>query len=219
MGFIFKRFCVFALWIAATGDKLAIFASKSVQIPLDKRRIFKSKTHFTDANYFHRLAKELQVKKSFKVETRGYQLLLVEGYYHWPILTSHVHFLRDEKFKNKAMVEAAYFLDPQIANRRNVQDIKTPKVEEVLYDVDMGIDDEVELSQYMNVVYAEAKSKLPQEQDFEELMLGDISLKWSKISDNPQVLKEASENSWWMNENSFEEEQNPASQNPFALKK
>ena len=200
-------------------DKLAIFASKSVQIPLDKRRIFKSKTHFTDANYFHRLAKELQVKKSFKVETRGYQLLLVEGYYHWPILTSHVHFLRDEKFKNKAMIEAAYFLSPSVAARRNVQDIKVPRIEEVLYDVDMGIDDEVELNQYMNVVYDEAKSKLPQEQDFDEVMLSEISAKWSKISDNPQVLKEASENSWWMNENSFEEEQNPASQNPFALKK
>ena len=117
------------------------------------------------------------------------------------------------------MIEAAYFLSPLVAARRNVQDIKVPRIEEVLYDVDMGIDDEVELNQYMNVVYDEAKSKLPQEQDFDEVMLSEISAKWSKISDNPQVLKEASENSWWMNENSFEEEQNPASQNPFALKK
>ncbi len=198
-------------------DKLAIFASKSVQIPLDKRRIFSPKTHFTDANYFHRLANELKVKN--KVETRGYQLLLAEGYYHWPILTSHVHFLRDEKFKNKAMLEAKYFLDAKFVRRRNVQDIKVPRIEEVLYDVDMGIDDEVELNQYMNVVYDEAKSKMPQNQDFAEVMLNDISLKWRKIGDNPQALKDVCEASWWMSENAFEEKQNQISQNPFALKK
>ena len=200
-------------------DKLAIFASKSVQIPLDKRRIFSPKTHFTDANYFHRLANEKKKKKSLKIETRGYQLLLAEGYYHWPILTSHVHFLRDEKFKDKAMLEAQYFVKPEIAHRRNVQDIKVPRIEEVLYDVDMGIDDEVELNQYMNEVYDEAKNQLPQNQDFEEVMLNDISLKWRKIGDNPQALKDVCESSWWMSENAFEEKQNQAPQNPFALKK
>ena len=200
-------------------DKLAIFASKSVQIPLDKRRIFSPKTHFTDANYFHRLANELQVNKSLKVETRGYQLLLVEGYYHWPILTSHVHFLRDDRFRDKAMLDAVYFLDGKFSQRRNVQNIRVPKIDEVLYDVDMGIDDEVELNQYMNVVYDEAKSKMPQNQDFEDVMLDDISVKWSKIGDNPQALKDACETSWWMSESAFEENQKQKSQNPFALKK
>ena len=200
-------------------DKLAIFASRSVQIPLDKRRILSSKRYFTDANYFHRLASELKVKGSLKIETRGYQLLLAEGYYHWPILTSHVHFLRDGKFKDKAMLEAQYFLDETFVARRNVQDIKVPHIEEVLYDTDMGIDDEVELNQYMNDVYDDAKKQMPQNQDFEDVMLDDISLKWRKIGDNPQALKDACETSWWMSESAFEENQKQKSQNPFALKK
>ena len=117
------------------------------------------------------------------------------------------------------MMEAQYFLDTKIVGRRNVQDIKVPHIEEVLYDVDMGIDDEVELNQYMNEVYDEAKNQLPQDQDFEDVMINDISLKWRKIGDSPQVLKDAVQNSWWMSENAFEEKQNQAPQNPFALKK
>lgn len=200
-------------------DKLAIFATRSVQIPLDKRRIFSSKAHFADANYYHRLAKDLQVKKNLKIETRGYQLLLAEGYYHRPVLTSNIHFLRDEKFRDKAVLEASYFISREVFNRRNAQDIKVPEIEEVLYDIDLGIDDEVELDQYMNVVYDEAKSKVAEDAKIETVMINDISAKWNKITNRGKQRQEPSGDEWWMDEKAFGTEDGAASQNPFAPKK
>lgn len=200
-------------------DKLAIFATRSVQIPLDKRRLFSSKAHFADASYYHRLAKDLQVKKNLKVETRGYQLLLAEGYYHRPVLTSHIHFLRDEKFKRKAMLEASYFLDPQIFRRRNVQDIKVPRIDEVLYDVDLGIDDEVELAQYMNVVYDEVKRGVSEDAKIETVMINDISVKWAKTVTDGKSVRGGEQENWWMDERSFAADEAEVPQNPFAPKK
>ena len=200
-------------------DKLAIFATRSVQIPLDRRRLFNSKTHFADANYFHRLARELQVKKNLRIETRGYQLLLAEGYYHRPVLTRNVHFLQDDKFRRKAAEEAGYFLAPAVVGRRNVQDIKVPRIEEVLYDVDLGIDDEVELNQYMNIVYDEAKSRVCEDPKIETVMINDISAKWNKVTGGAAAANAPGKAGWWMDEEAFGGGESSQPQNPFALKK
>lgn len=74
-------------------NKLAIFGTKSVQIPADKKGLLSGgKGGFADAVYYHRLAKDLQARRNFSVETKGYQLLLAEGYYHRPVLTKDIHF-------------------------------------------------------------------------------------------------------------------------------
>ena len=79
-------------------NKMAIFSTKSVQIPLDNKGVFYASLHFADANYFHSLAQELQIKGNTKIETKGYQILLAEGYYHRPVLTRNTTFIKDELF-------------------------------------------------------------------------------------------------------------------------
>lgn len=184
-------------------DKLAIFSTRSVQIPLGGKRRFYAKKYFADANYYHRLANELKANKKLSVETKGYQILLAEGYYHRPVLTRHIHFLHDDKFKDKALREAAYFVSETILNRRNMQDVAVPKVEEVLYDADFGIDDEVELEQYINVVYAEAAEEMQKENNTQKEVAADSG----------------AEEDWWLNEKAFDLNNGQMPQNPFEVKK
>ena len=198
-------------------NKMAIFATKSVQIPLDKKRIFSAKPHFADANYFHRLAQELQFKGNVKIETKGYQILLVEGYYHRPVLTRNTTFMKDDLFRDKANISVSYFLADEISAQRNIQDIAVPKIDEVLYDVDLGIDDEIELDQYMNVVYNDVKSKVPEDTKIESVMVNDISEKWKRKGGISETFDKDDEG-WWMDEYAFAGEQDKGGENPFALK-
>lgn len=200
-------------------DKLAIFATSSVQIPADGQKLFKPKKHVADAIYYHRLAKYLQVKRNLKVETKGYQLLLAEGYYHLPILTSNVHFLRDNNFRGKATLDAAYFIDDSIFKRRNMQDETVPDIDEVLSDADFGIDDEMELDQYIKVELDEAQKNVPEDNKIETVMINDISEKWQRISVAKKENEQHAQDEWWMSENAFGSGSDDALQNPFVLKK
>ena len=179
-------------------NKLAVFASRSVQIPLDgDKHNFKHKI-FADSNYYHYLAKELRARKNLKILTKGYQILLVEGFYHRPVLTKHVHFLKDEKFLAKAVIPSCYFLSSDLVERRNVQDCQIPLVENVLGDAGLSIDDEVELNQYVDMVYDEMKS----------------------IAPITKSVGEENNNSadWWLQEDAFREEKAAKGINPFEKK-
>ena len=200
-------------------NKLAVFATSSVQIPQDKKKIFHSQKQVANSNYYHRLARYLRVRKDLRIETKGYQLLLVEGYYHRPVLTSNIHFLRDGKFRDKAMLDADYFVDLKIKNRRNNQDSKVPTVENALAGMELGLDDEMELAQYMNVVYDEAKSKQPEDDKMESVMINDISEKWNRIPMTASNSDNQPNNEWWLDEKAFDSAIESASQNPFAAKK
>ena len=193
-------------------NKLALFATKVVQIPRGERKP-RNKKRVSDANYYHRLAKDLIGKKNVQVKTKGYQFLLAEGYYHRPVLTRNKTFWQDEEFKEKATLDAVYFLSPELAAQRNVQDIRIPCVEEVLYDVDLGIDDEIELDQYMNLVYNDVRSKVPDDVKTETVMINDISEKWRKIRPVSQ------DTGWWLEEDAFSENDASTEENPFDLKK
>lgn len=200
-------------------DKMAIFATRSVQIPKDDRKTYVSASRVADANYFHRLAQDLKLKKNLNVETRGYQLLMVEGFYHCPVLTQNKTFMKDELFREKANLPISYFLDAEIVNKRSVQDIKIPRVEEVLMDVDLGIDDEIELNQYMNVVYNEVKSKVSDDVKIETVLINDISEKWKKRGQFETIKAVANYDNWWMNETAFELVEDENKDNPFDVKK
>ena len=200
-------------------NKMAIFASKSVQIPKDKRRIFKSKPHFSDTNYFHRLAVDLQVKKNLQIKTMGYQLLLINGYYHRPVLTKNTSFVRDILFMNKAAEPAVYFLDERILKNREQIIMDVPSVDAVLMDSDLGIDDEVELNQYIDVVYNDVRSKVPEDPKMEAVMIDDISTKWRKKGNEQQGVKSILYDEWWLDENAFGVETSNNLNNPFMIKK
>ena len=198
--------------------KLAIFATKSVQISLDKRRSLRYKKVFADANYFHRLAKDFETSNDLRVKTRDYQVVLAEGYYNRPILARNIHYIKDEKFKEKAIKEACYGLDEQIINRRNIQDIGTPTVDEVLNDMDLGIEDETELKQFMNTVYDDARSKMPEDNDINSVMASDISDKWHGDNENGERNKKTASDEWWLEEKAFIVDNATKTENPFTKK-
>ena len=199
--------------------KLAIFATKSVQIALDGRRRFRHRKFYADANYFHRLAKDFETDRNLRVKTREYQVVLKEGYYHRPVLAHNIHYIKDAKFKVKAIKEASYGLAEEIVLRRNRQDTAVPTIDDVLCDIDLGIDDETELKQFMNMAYDEAKSKMPEETDINSVLASNISDKWQGES-NGALAGSAEENrdAWWLGEKAFDVGDTPQEQNPFAKK-
>ncbi len=179
-------------------NKLAVFASKSVQIPVDGvKHKFKHKI-FADSNYYHYLAKELRARKNLKIITKGYQILLVEGFYHRPVLTKHVHFLKDEKFRPKAVIPSYYFLSSEMVSERNVYDLYIPTITEVLGDMGGKIDDEIELNQYMDMVYDEMKNIAPVTKPMDDYNNAGAD--------------------WWLQEGAFEAEKSLQSRNPFEKK-
>lgn len=199
--------------------KLAIFATKSVQISLDERRSMRSRRVYADANYFHRLAKDFETNQDLRIKTRDYQVVLAEGYYNRPILARNIHYIKDEKFKEKAIKEARYGLDAQIIGRRNIQDTETPAIDEVLADIEPGIDDETELKQFVNMAYDDARSKMPAESDVNSVMASDISGKWHGEADEAaRSEKGSARDEWWLEEKAFGVENASETQNPFAKK-
>lgn len=198
--------------------KLALFATKSVQISLDNRRSLRYKRGFADANYFYRLAKDFETKRNLRIKTRDYQVVLAEGYYNRPILARNIHYIKDEKFKEKAIKEACYGLDAQIISRRNIQDAGTPTVDEVLNDMDLGIEDETELKQFMNTAYDDAKSKMPEETDINSVMASDISDKWHGDNEKRGRGTKPASDEWWLEEKAFAVDSTSKVENPFTKK-
>lgn len=106
-------------------ENLATYSSKSVQIPAVKTgAFFKIQQGFADSNYYQKIAKNVISKKA--IITRGYQLILAEGFYHLPILAQSVIFVRDNIMKKKSSLKPEYFLSDKIRNKRNIQDIEIP---------------------------------------------------------------------------------------------
>ena len=196
-------------------DKMAIFASSSVQLPSDRQKVFKSKPYFADTSYYHRLAIKLKGQNNKKLQTKGYQVLLVEGFYHRPVLTKNTTFMKDEMFKRKAALSVAYFLDNDIVKMRNVQDVDIPDVDDVLYEEILGINDELDLEHYMNVVYDDMQKQFSDDSKIETVMINDISAKW-KLRKNRY---DGNEDNWWLKEGAFEDVGFDGKANPFTLKK
>lgn len=206
-------------------NKLAVFGTKSVQIPVhQKMQLIKSKKAYANSIYYHRLAQDLQSSRNLKIETKGYQVVLVEGYYNRPVLAKNVHYLKDEEFKEKSLINANYFLDEDLVILRNPQDEAVPALDDVFHNVDTGADDETELSQYMNIAYDEAIDKVQDAVDKTTVLVEDISSKWKK-SDRSHLTEETkttefADNSddWWMTEDAFDEPKDSGESNPFEKK-
>lgn len=203
-------------------SKLALFGTKSVQIPAVSSHAFlKVKRGLADASYYHRLAKGLVAKKGTSVATRGYQLLLAEGYYHLPVLAKNILFLKDDDFKDKAVLDVAYFIGDDILNKRVTQDVYVPELDEILYDTDLGIDDEVELDQFMDIIYDEAVSRVENFMDRKSVLVEDISNKWQKSKAKEELAEskmQEQDEDWWLEEEPFKDSKINTKSNPFMKK-
>lgn len=110
----------------------------------------------------------------------------------------------------------SYFLDSGIFAQRNIQDQQVPGADEVLYDSDIGIDDETELNEYVDIVYDQALGKVQEAPDKTTALMEDISNKWQ--SSESGSASAASGNDWWLEEDAFERENYKNNGNPFEKK-
>lgn len=205
-------------------DKLAAFATRSVQIPADNsRKWLRVKKGHADANYYHRIAKKLLARRNLSIATRGWQVLLAEGYYHRPVLTKSLHFLADEKFKEKALMGTSYLLKNEILNRRNRQDDMVPSGETFLFSDLSGIEDEAELDLYMSSVYDQVIDKVQQSLDRKSVLADEISSRWAAADNKTAAADdgaraEDAEGDWWLKEGAFAGKKESAEVNPFTKK-
>ena len=188
--------------LGAQLDKLATFATKSVQIPKMKNKRRFRKKYFANAAYFHRLALDFKSRKKMKINTGDHQIVLVEGFYNRPILADNVFFAEEERFKERAVLDADYVLS---ANNIKQHDRETPKIAAVFDDKDRGIEDIVELEQYMDMEFNELSTKK-----------SDVSS--DNIKNITTGFEKNSREDWWLDEDAFAVD-NKYEENPFNGKK
>lgn len=201
-------------------DKLASFATRSVQLPKLQAKIAKrGRKYFADAVYFHHLANVFKTRKNVHISTQGYQIVLAEGYYNRPILADNIFVSEDKNFSHLAVLDGDYALSTEKVAEKSDFLLHTPKISEIFNDKDLGVDDEVELEQYMNAVFMENAMKQPESQEprySKPVMKKDGEIKRNIQENKPEVAESSTD--WWLAEDAFrvdEKEQD----NPFNRKK
>lgn len=197
--------------VAKKFENLAVYGTKSVQIPAGNIGSFlRSKSGLTDASYYRIIAKNLYSEKKYKLEV-GDEFLIAPGYYHLPIRLKALYFLSNEELKDKASLDASYFLAEDLEKRRNVQDIDTPALLAVLHDAGLNIKSEEDVNIFLEDNFEEALEKRQIVADKESALADDISNRW-KRKDNKTATDD--DNDWWLDEEAFscvgkEEDRNP----------
>lgn len=189
-------------------DKLATFATKSVQIPKAKKRKRKMrKKYFADASYFHRLALDFRLSKRTKIDTRSHQIVLAEGFYHRPILAENVFFAEDDRFKSWAVLDAEYNLPEEVVKEKSKFELRTPKISEIFDNKDLGVDDVVQLDQYMSMVFDEVDEEKKKKQE-----------NWhNRKNEGPSKIQNQ-DGDWWLDEDAFDVVKEYDKPNPFVKK-
>lgn len=188
-------------------DKLAVFATKSVQIPqIRKRYRLRGKKCFADASFFHQLATDFNLKKNIEIDTRKHQVVLVEGYYHRPILAEQVLFHDHDVFRKRALFDAVYALkDDETGNKI---DLETPKMSELFDNADLGVDDLFEFDRYFDDVFEKDGAEAEEKENFDKFQ--PVAIKAE------EVFAKNDEVDWWLEEDAFDVRKN---ENPFDVKK
>lgn len=181
-------------------ENLALFGTKSVQIPATGTGNFlKNKSGLTDAGYYKIIAKNLNSIRKNDLEI-GDEFLVAAGYYHLPIKLKCIYFLKNETLKEKATADANYFLDEGLEKKRNVQDIETPSLTEVLRDAGFDMRTEEDINIYLEDRYEEAIETRQVVADKQSALADDISSRWQSRSHKQHPV---SDNEWWLEEDAF----------------
>ena len=190
-------------------DKLATFATKSVQIPkLKQSQRFKMRKYYADAIYFHKLARDFSLRKNIMIDTKNYQIVLAEGYYNRPILADNIFFGEDEKFRVRAVLDADYMLPKDVILRKGEFELYTPRLSEVFNQKDLGVEDLVELDQYMNIVFDEVSLEVGQKKVGKD----------KRDVFETQNGNEIEQKDWWLSEDAFKIDEKRKG-NPFVKRK
>lgn len=187
-------------------NKLAVYGTRSVQIPaVDAGAFYKVKKGLADANYYHRIARDLMNHPKTVSFDKSHYLLLVEGFYHLPVNISSNNFLRDGKLKSKAACGACYILDETLAAQRNVQDVDAPDLIAVLQEGGINIEKEEDVDIYLEDKYDEVVETLEEDSDVQTVWAEEISNRWNSApsaAENPQDLRVKNDD-WWLDEEAF----------------
>ena len=169
------------------------------------------KKGLTDASYYKIIAKNLKNERRHKLET-GDEFLIAAGYYHLPIKLKSLYFLENEVLKEKAAADACYFLDEDLEKKRNVQDIKTPGLLEVLNETGLDLKNEEDINIYLEDRYEEAVETRQVVADKQSALADDISDRWKRTQ--PAHTTQG-DNEWWLEEDAFDFSSNTEETNPF----
>lgn len=181
-------------------ENLALFGTKSVQIPAaGTGNLLKNKSGLTDAGYYKMIAKNLNSIRKNDLEI-GDEFLVAAGYYHLPVKLKCIYFLKDEALKEKAAADANYFLDEELEKKRNVQDIETPPLAEVLRDAGFDMRTEEDINIYLEDKYEKAIETRQVVADKQSALADDISSRWQS---RPREHNQVSDSEWWLEEDAF----------------
>ncbi len=196
-------------------DKLATFASKSVQISKNGEKKRKGK-YFANTYYFHRLAQDFSVNRRIKIDTKDHQVVLAEGYYNRPILADNIFFAEDDRFRKLAVLDAEYSLSREKIEHKTKFELETPKLSEVFAQKDLGVEDLVELDQYMNVVFEEVKLEIGTHRKSPKTVAREAASAAHVEKEKQKRID--TEGDWWLREDAFSAKSS-VDRNPFNPKK
>ena len=191
-------------------DELAVFATKSVQIPkLGNRSILNLRHGVSDGSYFRRIAKSLNSHREDEQFSRGYNLLLAEGFHHRPIKAQAEFFLNNPEMIEKSALKPKCFVELETWKKRNPQDLNPPLLIEVLKNSGIKIEKGEDVDAFIAKAFEKAEEFKAQIPDKTSVLTDEITSKWTsrKGAFEPKKLQQLmNENSddWWMTEKSFE---------------
>ena len=191
-------------------NELAVFATKSVQIPkIGNRSILNLRHGFSDGSYFCRIAKSLNSHREDEQFARGSHLLLAEGFYHRPIKAQAEFFLNNPNMIEKSALKPKCFVALETWRKRNPQDLNPPLLVEVLKNSGIKIDKGDDVDVFIAKAFEKAEEFKAQIPDKTSVLTEEITSKWScrkvRVENNKlqEMMNENSED-WWMTEKSFE---------------
>ena len=166
-----------------------------------------------EAVYYRKVAKYLEKMKKTVLE-QGDEILLVPSFYRMPFKIRSAYFLDFENMKKKATIDAAYFVSDEMLHGRNIQDMETPDLLDVLQNAGCKLNNLAEIDIYLEDKYEEAVETIEQVADKESVLVDDISARWQ----NRNETSEKSTKDWWMSEDAFDFSDVKENSNPFRKK-
>lgn len=184
-------------------ENLAVYGTKSVQIPAEKTKVFmKVKQGLADADYYKVIARHLYHEHKSKLAL-GNRYLILSGFYHLPVRLQSLFFLHDDDLKNKAALSTCYFIGEDVLKRRNVQDEDVPELLTVLNEAGLEIDNEEDINMFIEDKYEEAVETRQVVSDKTAALADDISARWKKRETEPVASASQNDEDWWLDEGAF----------------
>ena len=166
-----------------------------------------------DAAYFRKVAKHLASLKR-PLLTQGDEILFLPSFYQMPFKVRSAYFLAFDNFKRKATMDAAYFVGEDLLHQRNVQDMETPELLDVLQSTGCKLENVEDIDMFLDDKYEEAIETIEQVGDKESVLADDISTRWQ----NENNASGKDNKDWWLSENAFDFADVKENVNPFQKK-